>query len=125
MDSVRIQREFAAAKLEFPNVELRLNTNSDLFVKAALQTSVGGIYFLSITFEGFPNNLPRIVVDSPSLSTSSPHRYREGNICYMHPSLWNPGTHDLTFVIARASKWLNKYEVWKSGRGWPGAQLRH
>jgi hypothetical protein len=125
MDSLRIRQEFAAAQQQFPNVELRLNANSDLFVKAALQTSVGGIYFLSITFEGFPNHMPRILVDSPTLSASSPHRYREGNICYMHPSFWDPGLHDLTFVIARASKWLNKYEVWKSKGRWPGAQMAH
>jgi NTE family protein len=54
-----------------------------------------------------------------------PHRYDAGNICYLHQSFWNPGRHDLTFVLARAAKWLNKYEVWKQTRIWPGAEIRH
>jgi hypothetical protein len=125
MDTLRLRNEFAAAQQQFSNVELRLNERSELFVKAALQTSAGGIYILSITFDGFPHQMPRVWVDTPSLLSTSLHRYRDGNICYLHPSMWNPGLHNLTFVIARASKWLNKYEVWKIKGTWPGAQLQH
>ena len=33
-------------------------------------------------------------------SPHAPHRYQGGHICYLHPSMWNPGAHHLTFVIA-------------------------
>ncbi len=125
MDTLRIRAEVAAAQQQFSNIEPRLNARSELFVKAALQTSARGIYVLSITFDAFPHQMPRVWVDSPALLSTSPHRYRDGNICYLHPSMWNPGVHNLTFVIARASKWLNKYEVWKNKGTWPGAQLQH
>jgi len=31
----------------------------------------------------------------------------------------------LTFVIARAAKWLNKFEVWRTNGKWPGASIDH
>jgi hypothetical protein len=43
----------------------------------------------------------------------------------MHPTMWNPGIHTLTFVIGRAAKWLAKYEVWRVNGEWPGAEIRH
>jgi hypothetical protein len=66
--------------------------------------------------------MPRVFIDAPTI-THAPHRYQGGHICYLHPSMWNPGAHHLTFVIARAAKWLNKYEVWRNNGGtkWPGA----
>lgn len=37
----------------------------------------------------------------------------------------DPGIHQLSFVIARAAKWLNKYEAWKpNGYVWPGAEIK-
>jgi hypothetical protein len=39
--------------------------------------------------------------------------------------MWNPGIHSLAFVLARAAKWLNKYDVWRVRGKWPGAEIRH
>lgn len=125
MDIVRVRSEFAAAQGQFSNVELRLDGSSNLYVKVALQTTTGGIYILSITLDGYPYSMPKVWVNSPQLSTTSPHRYGDKQICFLHPSMWNPGSHNLTFVISRAAKWLNKYEVWKTKGTWPGAQVKH
>jgi len=125
MDIARIQREFVEAQRNFALVELRPTPDGKLFVKAAIQTSIGRQYVLSVQFpETYPYEMPRVFVDAPPL-TDSPHRYKAGNICYLHPSMWNPGAHNLTFVIWRAAKWLNKYEVWRVKAYWPGAQIRH
>ena len=124
MDMARIQREFADAQRTFALVELRPTTDGKVYAKTALQT-VAGMYVLSIKFpESYPNEMPRVYVDAPAI-TNAPHRYNAGNICYLHPSMWNPGTHHLTFVIARAAKWLSKYEVWRSRGKWPGAEIKH
>ena len=40
------------------------------------------------------------------------HMYRDGYICFLHPNMWNPGRHTLTFVLRRVAKWLNKYDCW-------------
>ena len=125
MDVLRLRREVAAAQNQFSNVELHVNSMSELFVKVALQTSVGSIYVLAVLFDEYPFQMPKVLVLSPALNPRPPHRYGEKQICFLHPTMWNPGIHDLTFVIARASKWLNKYEIWKRTGAWPGAEIRH
>lgn len=124
MDLRRIQREFAEAQKTFAMLELRPTTDGNVFAKIALQTGTG-TYVVSIRFpDNYPNEMPRVYIDAPTITTS-PHRYNAGNICYLHPSVWNPGIHNLTFVIARAAKWLSKYEVWRVKGEWPGAEIRH
>ncbi len=124
MNLQRIQNEFAAAQNTFAFVELHPTLDGKVFAKTALQTP-NGMYVLSIKFpEAYPNEMPRVYVDAPALP-ATPHRYNGGNICYLHPSMWNPGIHNLTFVIGRAAKWLNKYEVWRARGVWPGAEIKH
>ena len=124
MDVKRIQREFSDAQNYFAYLELHPTTAGKVYARTALQTSEG-LYVLSIRFpDSYPNEMPRIFIDAPAITTS-PHRYEAGNICYLHPSMWNPGLHDLTFVIKRAAKWLSKYEVWRQRGRWPGASIKH
>lgn len=125
MDVNRIQREFFEAQRAFAYLELHPTTDGKVYAKTALQTS-SHTYVLSIKFpDTYPHEMPRIYIDAPTI-TNAPHRYQNGNICYLHPSMWNPGIHHLSFVIARAAKWLNKYEIWRcNGGNWPGAEIRH
>jgi ubiquitin-protein ligase len=124
MDSARIQREFSEAQKTFSVLELRPTAEGTVYARTALQTGAG-TYVLSIRFpNAYPNEMPRVYIDAPVI-TSSPHRYQGGHICYLHPSMWNPGIHHLTFVIGRAAKWLSKYEVWRVRGAWPGAEIRH
>jgi|SRR5688572_18642915 len=124
MDIGRIQREFAEAQRTFSILELRPTTDGNVFARAALQTGAS-TYVLSVRFpDKYPNEMPKVFVDTPTITTS-PHRYQTGNICYLHPSMWNPGVHNLMFVIARAAKWLSKYEVWRVKGEWPGAEIKH
>lgn len=124
MDLNRIRQEYFDAQKSFAFIELHPTTDGKVYAKTALQTPAQ-MYILSIKFpENYPNEMPRIFVDTPAI-TQAPHRYQNGNICYLHPSMWNPGIHNLSFVIARAAKWLNKYEVWKRQGSWPGAEIKH
>jgi ubiquitin-protein ligase len=124
MDINRIQREFVEARTTFSSLELRPTIDGKVLAKTALQTG-RGTYVLSIRFpDSYPNEMPRVYVDAPVI-LNAPHRYNTGCICYLHPSMWNPGAHDLKFVIARAAKWLSKYEVWRERGRWPGAQILH
>jgi ubiquitin-protein ligase len=124
MDLTRIRLEFSEAQRTFAYVELHPTSDGKVYSKTALQTG-NQMYVLSIRFpDSYPNEMPRVYVDAPSLVTS-PHKYQSGNICYLHPSMWNPGIHNLSFVIARSAKWLNKYEIWRRNGKWPGAEIRH
>lgn len=126
MDIQRIRSEVSQALLQFALVEVHPTNDGGLYVKAGMQTSAGYTYILAIYFTDYPYQMPKVYVTKPALpSTMYKHRYDAGNICYLHPSMWNPGRHDLTFVLARAAKWLNKYDVWRQTGNWPGAEVRH
>ena len=126
MDLVRIRREVVAAQASFPNIEFCSTVDGKPLVLAMLQTSVARVYTLSINFpDGYPNSPPKIFFRKPAINALSPHKYNDGSMCYILPRMWNPGRHDLTFAIAKAAKWLNKYEVWQATQRWPGAQLAH
>jgi ubiquitin-protein ligase len=126
MDIARVKREFVNAQNTFALVELRPTIEGSVYVRTALQTTTGRQFVLSIKFpDTYPNEMPRVFIDAPAIN-HAPHRYQAGHSCYLHPSVWNPGLHDLTFVIGRAAKWLNKYEVWRNNGGtWPGAEMKH
>lgn len=124
MNVQRIRSEVAEASSVFAFVEAHPTTDGGVFVKTALQTTVGNMYFASIYFTNYPYQMPEVYIPKPALESMS-HQYKDGHICYLHPSMWNPGKHDLTFVIGRVAKWLNKYEVWRVTRKWPGAEVKH
>jgi len=125
MDVQRIGREVTQARTNFAYVEVHPTTNGAIYVKAALQTSAGRTYVIAIHFAEYPSRMPTVFITIPALRDDAPHRYKSGNVCYLHPSMWNPGRHNVAFVLWRAAKWLNKYEVWRQTGRWPGAQLEH
>lgn len=125
MDLLRVRREVSEAQQVFSLVECHQSADGKLYVLAALQSTQSQIYTLAISLPDiYPNHLPTVHVRTPTLHPS-PHRYPGGNICYLHPRMWNPGLHTLTFVIGRAAKWLAKYEVWLKTQRWPGAEAPH
>lgn len=124
MDIQRIRLEVRQAATRFAFVEAHPTNDGGVYVKAVLQTSAAKTYFIGIYFVSYPNRMPKVFVTNATLRPNG-HLYKEGNICYLHPNMWNPGRHSLTFVLGRAAKWLNKYDVWLSTGRWPGAEARH
>lgn len=124
MNVQRIQLEIRQTMEHFPNIETDTTTEGGVFIKALLQTSVGQVYVISVTFVGYPSEMPKVTVITPAI-THSKHMYSAGHICYMHPTVWNPAKHDLKFVLAQAAVWLNKHEVYKQKGVWPGPGLAH
>jgi len=130
MDVVRIRQEIIDAKRQFEYIESHLDPQGNPFVLVALQTTLqttaNHYYTLSIVFpDTYPNAMPSVYVRKPTINKSVVHIYENGNICFQHVSTWNPGRHDLKHVIARAAKWLNKYEVWLQTNRWPGKEIIH
>ena len=126
MNVSRIRQEIAKAKQQFEYVECHFDAQGNPYVKVVLQTSASRIYILSIFFpDNYPYALPSVYVKKPTLKRGAPHMFSEDKICYQHFSTWNPGRHDLSHVIARSVKWLNKYEVWLITNNWPGKEIKH
>ena len=124
MNVARVRREIAAASQYFDYVEGHPTVEGGVRALIALQTS-RDIYTLNVSFpETYPNVMPEVQIRRPALAWA-PHSYTDKRICYLHPHMWNPGRHDLTFVIQRAAKWLAKYEVYRQTGTWPGAGIPH
>lgn len=124
MNLARVRREIAVAQQYFDYVEGHPTPAGGVTVLIALETT-RDIYTLNVSFpDSYPNDMPEVHVRRPPLEWS-PHRYPNNRICYLHPRMWNPGRHDLTFVIKRAAKWLAKYEVYRQTKEWPGAGIPH
>ena len=124
MNLKRVRLDIENAQQYFDYIEARPTKSGGLMALVALQTA-RRIYILEIIFlETYPNTMPRVFVRKPALEPS-PHRFSHNQICYLHSSFWNPGRHDLRFVIARAAKWLAKYEVYRAKGHWPGAGIAH
>lgn len=123
MNLQRVQADIREAADHFPNIETYTTTDGGLYIKAALQTSVGQMYILMVTFVGYPSAQPKVIVLTPAIQHGM-HMY-PGYICYMHPNMWNPARHDLKYVLAQAAVWLNKHEVYKVRGVWPGPSLSH
>ena len=124
MNLTRVWRDIASAKEQYDYVEGHPTSSGGVMALVALQTTCR-LYTLAINFpETYPNSMPAVIVRKPTLE-SSPHRYLNNQICYLHPQMWNPGRHDLTFVITRAAKWLSKYEIYRALGKWPGAGIQH
>jgi hypothetical protein len=120
-DVQRVRAEVMLAKTHFAHVE---SDGSESLVRAALHTSVGNTYVAELELTNYPSRMPSVFIRAPQLGTS-PHKYKSGNICYLHPTMWNPGRHNLTFVLARVAKWLNKYDIYRQTGRWVGAELEH
>jgi hypothetical protein len=125
MDIQRVRLEVAQAARTFAFVEAHPTNDGGVFVKTALQTTAGNAYVAAIYLPNYPSQMPKVYITRPTILPGTGHQYKDGNICFLHPNMWNPGRHDLTFVLSRIAKWLNKYEVWRIRGVWPGAEVKH
>jgi hypothetical protein len=125
VDIQRIRAEVQNAATSFGWVEVHPTAAGGVAVKTAMQTSMGNVFAAIINFPNYPYQMPTVTITQPAIKTGCPHRYTTGAICYLHHSMWNPGRHNVTFVLARLAKWLNKYEVWSAKGYWPGAEQPH
>jgi len=67
---------------------------------------------------GYPNNAPKIFA-SPIIN-DAPHRWKDGSLCIFGVMAnWNPGKHNIAFVLNLAKKWLSNYSEWQKKGRWP------
>jgi ubiquitin-protein ligase len=126
MDIQRIRSEVIQASAQFAFVEAYPTNEGGVYVRSVMQTSASKTYFLSIFFADYPSRMPQVFVTKPMLQpTGNNHMFNNGQLCFLHPNMWNPGQHNLTFVLGRVAKWLNKYDCWLAYGHWPGAEQRH
>lgn len=66
---------------------------------------------------GYPNAAPKVYA-SP-IRANAPHRWQDGALCIFGAmTSWNPGKHDLSFVLQLSREWLSNYEHWDETGIW-------
>ena len=94
-------------------------------VKGTLYTSYGNSYFIRIAIpENYPYTMPTVSLPNHSLEAYCPHRFTSENICLMKSDQWSSAL-SIAFLIAKAAKWLHKYDYWKRKGEWPGREQEH
>lgn len=66
---------------------------------------------------GYPNVCPKVYVHPiPDLC---PHRWQDGSLCIFGAmDVWNPGKHDVLYVLRLARRWLAHFATWKQTGQW-------
>ncbi len=78
----RLQADIGLAAEHFPNVETYTTTDGGLYIKAALQTSVGQMYIIMVTFAGYPSSMPKVTVITPAVKQRHAHVYRRSYLLH-------------------------------------------
>lgn len=65
---------------------------------------------------GYPNVTPNVSIDG--LEKRTPHTWADGSICFLRDGRWNPGKHDLSFVVAKTQEWIEGYQGWITRGKW-------
>ena len=66
---------------------------------------------------GYPNAAPKVYA-SP-IRANAPHRWQDGALCIFGVMKnWNPGKHDLSFILQLSREWLSSYENWDETGVW-------
>ena len=76
MNVQRIRWEIQQAIEHFPNIESYPTTDGGIYIRALLQTSVGQVYVVAMTFVGYPSEMPKVRV-TPAV-THAKHIYSMG-----------------------------------------------
>ncbi len=123
LDKARLVLEYSRVKARFAAFQLKRRTDNQLFWEGALNVSLPCGHAESIELqliypEAFPAKPPSVGIVRPLLDPAEVghqwHRWREGNICFVHPRDWNiASTADE--VIEKVGDWYFNYVAFKRG----------
>ena len=98
----------------------RITVTDNREVQFTFHEVVNGDHILLsiILGHGYPNTTPKVYADPVAKNT--PHRWKDGSLCILGTmAQWNPGTHDIYFVLELARQWLKHYHAWRQEGQWP------
>lgn len=66
---------------------------------------------------GYPSACPKVYAHP--ISDHCPHLWQDGSLCLFGVmELWNPGRHDVLYVLRLARRWLSHFEEWRRTGAW-------
>lgn len=119
----RVNNELDQLRLKGENPILNISKEKELEVTFKSEVTSEDSLTSEITIKivmphKYPINAPRVYV-FPILN-NAPHRWKDGSLCILGAMTnWNPGKHNLAFILTLARKWLGDYAEWVSKGKWP------
>lgn len=98
--------------------KLQISESHDVEMSFMEKSGSENITIKIVLPHGYPNAAPKIYADP--ISSDAPHRWQDGSLCVLGAmASWNPGKHNIAFVLDLSRKWLDHYREWKSSGKWP------
>lgn len=70
---------------------------------------------------GYPSKSPIVAADP--IDKACPHRWQDGSLCIFGTmDTWNPGKHDVVYVLKLCRRWLANYSAWQHAGKWPSQE---
>lgn len=118
----RLAEEQRILRERFPGFSLAAG-GGDLFgtAKGSLTTFANISYAVRIELpRRYPFAVPEVYPDGWT-PRDNPHMFGNNRICIMRSGQW-VDYMSVAFAVTKVALWLNKYEVWREKRVWPGAE---
>lgn|GEM_PF-2540616 len=123
----RLREERRILRKHFPGFVLKkkiIRVRKIAEVVGRIRTRSGRSYGIRIVLpRGYPHVLPVILPDGWR-PKPNPHLLVGGALCVMKDSQWT-SSMSIAFLVAKASLWLHKYDVYLEKGIWPGRQQPH
>jgi hypothetical protein len=114
----RLQKEFEKLQSFGENQITAISDTRELDLRFKEQ---GPNHEFTITIRlphGYPNVCPKVFAEP--VPKNSPHRWQDGSLCIFGAmELWNPGQHDVVYVLNLTRRWLAHFSSWKNSGTWP------
>lgn len=66
---------------------------------------------------GYPSACPKVYAHP--VPDGCPHRWQDGSLCIFGAmEVWNPGQHDVSYVLRLARRWLSHFAQWQRTGEW-------
>lgn len=117
----RLAKEFERLQQDEEQHAVSLTDDNELELQFRREGAARDITLTVRLPHGYPNASPKVYA-SP-VPDGAPHRWQDGSLCiFGATAIWNPGQHDVPYVLKHARKWVQGLEAWKASGAWPGGE---
>ncbi|HEV7659866.1 MAG TPA: hypothetical protein VGO55_08480 [Allosphingosinicella sp.] len=117
----RLAREFEQLQLQKEWYSTSITDDQELEIHFREEGVEQSIRLTIRLPHGYPSVSPIVCADP--VPEDCPHRWQDGSLCIFGAmELWNPGQHDVSYVLRLARHWLANLAVWKTTGKWEEEQ---
>lgn len=119
----RLAKEFERLQKDEEQHAVSLTDDNELELQFRREGAARDITLTVLLPHGYPNASPKVY--AAPVPDGAPHCWEDGSLCiFGATAVWNPGRHDVAYVLKHARKWVQGLEAWKANGAWPGGEVK-